>query len=1418
MGPKKKKAPASNLRGFATASIPSKPAPPPPKEVVEETIEAPTVESNATTTSTPLDLTEQPQPQPDASATSKQVRTTAAVTLTTARLKAESDARANATKAAQVDADPSITWIRLDHDMEARVHSFVTKYAAELDSLIAARKSFMGTLVAPTQSQSEMLSKLAYCYFSLELIGFKQHEIENAMKSVPGGDLEDLLNWLCINLDPEELPQKYTDKVAFTEEPVSVVSVKASGDNSQSVRDTAANPSEIALETDIKAKILQSMEASNTDSDSSDLDDSRQELPLNTQHAVLQLRIEHLKSTLSNDYKAHSMAPPALLLSLMKQYSSQLKSLESVRGFQKRKSEVEYAKLLENGSNKAFGWDKEFCKVIQQLDKLKLDADRVKVEKEREAEVLDSLDGDHDNSIVNADPADSHTDELNVSDDDAVGFGDIFDESTQPDASNSTGSYSIEILSLDIPKSWTGKTPRVILQEYCAKLVKQKGALKIKYEKYGDSQLRKSRLPEGSVSFEPARNIYVDNVKSSEEYIATIALYKLAGSNLPLYRSLPPSYRDLWISMADAEKAEAEGVVQAEEARKLEFLNSLLEATNTGKKVNVPIVSGETADKSKPQEAKRGMNSSITLSDTIRTKFLARKSNPQYLKMADVRKQLPVNLMKDRILELVENHQVVIISGETGSGRGFTQIPQFLLEHAIEQGRGSEVNIVCTQPRRISATSIASRVSEELGDPSNFGTGALVGYSVRLDSKTSSTTRLTFQTIGVLLRQTESNPHLTGITHIVVDEVHERGLESDFLVLQLRRLLKVRPDLRVILMSATADALKFSTYFEEYWAVGLAGYTIDLGSEFARRIDYRKKNIGNVKVSGRGGNVANVSLEVDDSDDDDSYSHEASSGYSKTTQETLKKMDFTRIDLDLVEMLIRHIVSKNVDENAHNESVLVFLPGLAEIRKLYDRLSSESIRDNHRSKMLVLPLHSVLSASEQAAVFKPAPKGVRKVVLSTNIAETGVTIPDVVFVIDTCKAREVSYDQKRNISRLSDVFVSQANCRQRRGRAGRVKPGICYHLIPKDEFDLMLAHRPPEMLRLPLEELILRVLTATRDESESVDVRQLLSEALDPPPPKNIERAISLLKQIQALYPNGQLTLLGKMLLFACSLNCLDPLSLGKDPFALQFDDSIQVNPAKQFKSVDSDLITIWNAYSSWRSHILKNTQTGNGWNSAREYARNHGLNFTNFTMIEEARLQLQQALASSGMINIDFRTVVPRPLLTNSAGDVSKNMTNTSLAIAAISSGIYPSFLVYSPVYKPKQPLLHFPNSSDQVYINSKSLLSTADLMDGSWYASYSITTSGSSGNNTGRITARDLNAISPIIVLAVSGGLVVEHTSRMIKTDSEFVKLKCPPRTASLLAKFILAVQQALDMRREAPQSSFLLEALDLWITLIH
>lgn len=390
----------------------------------------------------------------------------------------------------------------------------------------------------------------------------------------------------------------------------------------------------------------------------------------------------------------------------------------------------------------------------------------------------------------------------------------------------------------------------------------------------------------------------------------------------------------------------------------------------------------------------------------------------------------------------------------TKSSGKSTQVPSFLLEHQLLLGKPCK--IYCTEPRRISAISLAKRVSEELGEgKGDLGTNrSLVGYSIRLEAKTSRETRLVFATTGIVMRMLEGSNDLQEITHLVLDEVHERTIDSDFLLIVLKKLLERRKDLKVVLMSATVDAERFSKYLNGAPVLTVPGRT------FPVRVAYLED-----AVELTGYTVDQRSQEkVTELDDDVEPEVDTSSKpelikelrqYSARTRNTLAQMDEYRIDFDLIVQLISRI-AVDPEYVPFSKAILVFLPGIAEIRTLNDMLLGDRM---FAEQWLVYPLHSTIATDEQEAAFLIPPPGMRKIVLATNIAETGITIPDVTCVIDAGKHREMRFDERRQLSRLIDSFISRANAKQRRGRAGRVQEGLCFHLFTKYRHDT-LASRP----------------------------------------------------------------------------------------------------------------------------------------------------------------------------------------------------------------------------------------------------------------------------------------------------------------------------------------------------------------------
>ncbi|KAJ3415050.1 ATP-dependent RNA helicase dhx29 [Chytridiales sp. JEL 0842] len=1408
-------------------------------------------------------------------------------------LKVDAEMSSLAFKKNTIEADPSIPKLTMDYAMEKSIE----------DLVLELEKS--GEIDWYEDEDNATLPKLHAVYLSLLKLGFTTTDAEKAMQATGGGSLTNTLDWLCLHLPADELPTGFTDKLTASGGPiVAKLSAMNSSTGASKPTETTTAPSsksdtplsstpspseqltpkveptkKPAMDANMKSWILRSaMSDSDSDSDNDLLSTkpAKSLLPP-IEHATLTVRASDLKSLAQSAKQRGDAVLQKLVSEDLRRCMGRVKELEKTRGFDKRKAEVELGKLLSSQPNHAEQLAAEMNINADALRTTHKKAERTSAE----AEASDSDDGGGGGG----------------------GLGDLFAENSSDNAPSTANSSAMIIKTMEIPTSWTGKTPKKVLQEYCAKQARQS---KVKFYKINDSSAgyRSGVQIEGVGSksdvqvVEMSKEQRVDSLKMADEYVATLALRTLA-PNLQLYKSLPPDFRDLWIHLDDESKNTANEAKETEQKRRLEFLLGLMMereerlksrgASGKGGTVSAEgLVNEEDGQSSLVEPVGRMGLSEENISEALRNEMISRRKKPAHVGLKKVRGSLPVSQMRKEILEVLRQHQVVIISGETGSGKS-TQIPQFILEDAIENGLGGATNVICTQPRRISATSIASRVSEEMGDPRVGDSKAWVGYIVRLESKVGPNTRLTFATTGILLRRLESDPDLAGVSHVVVDEVHERSLDSDFLLILLRRLVVRRQGtLKVVLMSATAESEMFKGYFEQgmhaanvgglgsvcpvlkvpgrtfpvqaYFiedAVESTGYVIEAGSEYAVRNVVNIRSAGSAMVSGKGGKSYKVSMEweevkqtsgitnvsnaaededFDDEDDDpDGIGGTIRGSYSKNTLSTLAQMDPKRIDMDLCEKLIRHVVNQ-AEENIEREmqeggvgSVLVFLPGLAEIRKLYDRLTSEGVRDNRARNMLVLPLHSVLGNADQAKVFQPAPPGMRKVVLATNIAETGITIPDVVYVIDTCRVREVSYDERRNITKLSEVLVSDANCRQRRGRAGRVRPGICYHLVSKATFESLPKQRPPEILRLPLEELVLRALASVKGESGHLDVRKLLAEAPSPPPPKHVERAITVLQQIQALTPlcdsltplGFQLATLpvdariGKMLLYACALRCLDPiltiassLSLGKGPFQKKFEDVSSTKPAKKFKTVDSDLLAIATAYSQWRSAALDTKPVSAAGKAARDFIQKNALSMQNLIQIEEGRAQLLRVLRDGGLVEasavcVDGSKRLAKPFLTEIPPLYSANNT-PAVTLAVLAAGLYPSLLICDPPNSAsvnKGVFLHPPGSEDVVRVHSQSVLSGDKLTPG-WYTSHTISKSEGpgytgAGPQRGRIVAWDLNRVGSVAVAFAGGGGIAEHATRTLSFEGGRWAIKCVPRTAALVAKFLPVAKAGIEAR---------------------
>lgn len=649
-------------------------------------------------------------------------------------------------------------------------------------------------------------------------------------------------------------------------------------------------------------------------------------------------------------------------------------------------------------------------------------------------------------------------------------------------------------------------------------------------------------------------------------------------------------------------------------------------------------------------------------------------------KMISFRKKLPAYAKKAELLQQIRESQVLVISGETGCGKT-TQIPQFILENAISENNGFHCNIVCTQPRRISAISVADRVAQERGER----LGLSVGYQIRLDARKSNDTKLLFCTTGVLLRRLVRESNLEGVSHIIVDEIHERGMNEDFLLIILRDLLPKRPDLRVILMSATLNAESFSRYFGGANIMHIPGFTFPVQQIFLE--DILEKTRYRVEAPQSTGGYRGNRFRKKTREEDNQkalVTPERFASYSHQTQDSLQVWaeNSDKLDLLLIESVIEYICLQE-DEGA----ILVFLTGWDDITKLYDSLQSNRVLSD-KNRFRIVPLHGSMPTANQQKIFVAPPAGVRKVVLATNIAETSITIDDIVYVVDCGKAKEKTYDAVNKLSCLLPTWVSRASVRQRKGRAGRVRPGKCYHVYTSELYENQMAeYQLPEILRTPLEELCLQIKSL-----QLGSIEQFLGKALEPPDLMTIQNAVELLHTIGALTEIEELTPLGnhlaalpvdpkigKMIVMGAIFGCLDPiLTIAgglsyRDPFVMPMDKKEVVDEIKRefAAGTGSDHIAILNAYNEWqkaRSH-------GHG----RDFCWHNFLSENTLEMISDMRYQFLDILDEAGFFeNINGRGGdgggSTRSAKHAALRSLSQYGHNTELIKAIIVAGTFPN------------------------------------------------------------------------------------------------------------------------------------------------
>lgn len=457
---------------------------------------------------------------------------------------------------------------------------------------------------------------------------------------------------------------------------------------------------------------------------------------------------------------------------------------------------------------------------------------------------------------------------------------------------------------------------------------------------------------------------------------------------------------------------------------------------------------------------------------------------------------LPILDYREKIIKEIENNQVIVIKGDTGCGKT-TQVPQFIMDSFTSRGESTKCNIIVAQPRRISAITLAERIADERKEQ----VGDVIGYQVRLSQDLPNTPAgILFCTTGILLRKLQFNPKLEGCSHVIVDEAHERTINTDVLLALLKRAMINNKNLKIIIMSATINADLFQKFF----------------------------NCGVVEVPGR-----TYPVEMNFLEDIDAIGLRSPSRYDMSFDSMNKTHNYENNNSDIdndvvgpsVDIVKMGELISWINSNQPKGAILCFLPGWSEIMKMKHYLEDFASQTNRRniSDLYVVPVHSKMSNFDQKKIFDSPPNDKRKVVLATDIAETGITVTDVVYVVDSCTHRQVLWDNKRGITSINNHWASQANINQRKGRAGRVTSGTSYHFITRDMYNNLDPYPIPEIKRSSLEKTVLDAKTYSNEKA-----LEFLSSMPEPPSTHIIKSAVNDLIKLGALDNNENLTPLGK--------------------------------------------------------------------------------------------------------------------------------------------------------------------------------------------------------------------------------------------------------------------------------------------------